>query len=762
MTGAVDAALDCRCSAPRRAHLSVRFGMLAVGLSCTGAHAQEMSPGSGLLPTVEVVGSILVPGLDTPLRQVPANVQVMPGRDLARSGRDNIADYLARAATSVSLNAAQGNDYQPDLNFRGFTASPLLGVPQGLSVYQDGVRLNEPFGDAVNWDLIPPAAIAGLQLVPGSNPVYGLNTLGGTISVVTKNGRTHPGASVQLTGGAHGRRGLEAELGGVQGDVDYFVAANRASDNGWAAHNESEVRQLFAQLGMRVGSGRIDASITGADNRLSGSQTLPLSFADDIRQAYTYPDTNVNRLLLATVRANTAVSDQVRLSGNMYYRRYRNRNLSSNVNDDFDPSAEAGAAEAFNDRSAIAQYSFGAALQANFSGQLARHRNELLLGASLDAGRASYTLDSQPATFTADRGTMGMGGFERDTDALTRNRYAGLYFSNMLALSESWALTLSGRYNRATIEIRDIGGANPKLNASHRFSRFNPAVGIAFSPRKTLTLYASYNEGTRAPTPMELTCADPDDPCKLPNAFLADPLLRQVVVKTVEAGARGQHGMLSWSAATYRSELDDDIQFVSSGGFASTAGYFRNIGTTRRQGVELAGSLAWKAWTLAAAYGLVDATYRSGFAVNSPVNSTADALGAIAVLPGARMPAIARQTLKLTLRYVPRSRFELGANFDVASGTFARGDENNADVRGKLPGYGVINLDSRYLAADGLEFFARVDNLFDRRYATLGMLGLNAFAGPSRQFDPAHAVGEQFRGYAAPRTIVAGVKYAWR
>ena len=95
----------------------------------------------------------------------------------------------------VSVNETQNNPYQPDVLFRGFTASPLLGTPQGLSVFQDGVRVNEPFGDAVNWDLIPVNAIADMILIPGSNPVFGLNTLGGSLSVTTKNGRTHKGGA---------------------------------------------------------------------------------------------------------------------------------------------------------------------------------------------------------------------------------------------------------------------------------------------------------------------------------------------------------------------------------------------------------------------------------------------------------------------------------------------------------------------------------------------------------------------------------------
>src|SRR4029077_8006871 len=124
-----------------------------------------------------------------------------------------LTDFLGTNANSVSVGAAQGNAYQQDISFRGLTASPLLGAPQGLSVFQDGVRINEAFGDVVNWDLLPPSAISSIQLIPGSNPVFGLNTLGGALAIYTRSGAQHPGGSIEVSGGAFGRRTAELEYG---------------------------------------------------------------------------------------------------------------------------------------------------------------------------------------------------------------------------------------------------------------------------------------------------------------------------------------------------------------------------------------------------------------------------------------------------------------------------------------------------------------------------------------------------------------------
>ena len=756
-------------STMRHAALAMQLGVeVGVGIGLAGmlgaAQAQE-NPAEALeLPTVQVIGTSLLPGLGTPIQDVPYNVQLLNSDSIAGQRQNSLADHLEQNAGSVTVNAAQGNPYQPDISFRGFTASPLLGVPQGLSVFQDGVRINEPFGDTVNWDLLPQSAIANIQLIPGSNPVFGLNTLGGALAVYTKSGSAYPGGSVQFSGGSFGRKAMEFEQGGKRGNLDYFVTGNLADDRGWAEHNASRIQQFFGKVGYQTSVTDFDVSLTSANNRLEGTQTLPNSFADNIRQAYTYPDRNNNKLLLLTAKGSRFINDDVLVGGNVYYRNYRNSNVSSNVNNEFGEvtNGVADTTEAFNDRAVIDQNSYGAGLQLTLLGQVAGRKNQFVIGASADIGDARYTQEEQEATFTADRGTIGAGEFERTTDAKTRNRYYGLFASDTLSLGERWTLTLSGRYNLARVAIRDQSGEAPQLDGDHRFSRFSPALGLNFNPTPQLTTYATYNEGMRAPTAIELTCADPEAPCKLPNSFLSDPPLKKVVSKTFELGARGKQGEhLSWSAAAYRTELDDDIQFVSSGGTATNAGYFQNVGKTRRQGLELGGAGKWGPLSVSARYGFIDATYQTGFSENSPVNTSADETGAIQVKNGDRIPGIPRHNLKLRLGYDLTAQWNVGANVVYSSSVHARGDENNSDARGKVPGYGVLNLDTRYTIRKGWDVFARVNNLFNREYANLGVLGLNAFAGPGNSFDGANPVGEQFRGYGAPRGIWIGTRYAW-
>lgn len=143
-----------------------------------------------------------LPSLNLTLEQIPAPVQTAGSADIDASGALDLSDFLNRRFTGVFVNETQGNPFQRDLNYRGYTASPLLGTPQGLSIYMDGVRLNQPFGDVVSWDLIPRQAIGSATLMPGSNPLFGLNTLGGALAIQTKDGRSSPGTSVRAIYGS--------------------------------------------------------------------------------------------------------------------------------------------------------------------------------------------------------------------------------------------------------------------------------------------------------------------------------------------------------------------------------------------------------------------------------------------------------------------------------------------------------------------------------------------------------------------------------
>jgi outer membrane receptor protein involved in Fe transport len=749
-----------------RAGLKLVFGSAFASITA-GAWAQAASaPPNTELPTIVVVGTTPLLGVGTPLEKVPANVQTIKGNEIEAQHSATVTDYLQQNVVSVDVNDAQGNSSQTNINYRGFTASPLLGTPQGLSVFLDGVRINEPFGDVVNWDLIPEAAINTMQLIPGSNPTFGLNTLGGSIAITTKNGRTNPGGNIDISGGSWGKKTAQIEQGGVIGsNLDYYFTANIANDNGWAAQNSSRLRQAFAKLRYTDADTTISLSMGGADNTLNGSQTIPRSFLNNYKQAYTFPDTNENQVGYITLSGEHYFSPNVELSGNLYYRHYRNRNVSSNVNDNYGEADEDGTidlTQATNDQSVIVTDSYGASLQLTLLNKLFGMDNQLILGGAGDFANSHFTQSSQPAEFTDSRATIGLGPFVPTTNAKTRNENWGIYFENTLSFTEQWSMTLAGRYNWAKATIGDESGVQPLLDGRHTFSRFNPAIGFNWNPTPWFTAYATYNEGMRSPTAIELACADPNAPCSLPNDFIADPELKPVISKTFEIGARGHIGTsTTWSAALYSTTLTDDIQFVSSEGATSTLGYFQNVGKTRRQGFELAGRTRWGPLGFAASYSYVNATYRSTWRENSASNSSADADGNITVHSGDRIPGIPANTVKLRVDYNPLSRWNIGTNLTYRSNIFARGDENNQDVNGSIAGYFLIDLDTTYNVTKQLQVYATVKNLLNKRYANFAILGENFFNGPNHTFNGADTTNEQFLGIGAPRGVWVGLRYAW-
>ncbi|CAN7712262.1 TonB-dependent receptor [Paraburkholderia sp. DD10] len=764
----------------RRIGLTLGFGGALAGLSVTAwaqaepavaasaaaAKPDQASADVTLAPVV-VVGTTPLLGIGTPLSQVPANVQTVRAQELDQQHRSTLTDYFAKNLPSVDIADAQGNPYQVNINYRGFTASPLLGTPQGLSVFVDGVRVNEPFGDVVNWDLIPQQAIDTIQLIPGSNPTYGFNTLGGAISISTKNGKTSPGGEAEVALGSWGRKTAQIEQGGTLGaNLDYYVTGSVANDNGWAEQNASRVRQAFGKLRYTDADTTLSFSAGGADNDLHGAQTIPRSFLGNPKQPYTYPDQNVNEVGYVTLSGDHYFNDHVELSGNLYYRHFRNSNLSSNVNSGFgsvDDDGNIDTVQATNDKSSVTTESYGASLQLTLLGKLGGMENQFVAGVSADLANSRYVAASQEAAFTDSRATLGLGDFTQETAAKTHNGNYGIYLQDTLSLTRQWSLTLAGRYNWADATIGDSSGTQPQLNGHHTFSRFNPAVGINWNPSSAFTAYATYNEGMRSPTAIELACADPAAPCSLPNDFVSDPSLEPVISRTFEIGARGRVGQATtWSAAVYSTTLDNDIQFISSNGASSTEGFFQNVGRTRRQGAELSGHSKFGPLAVTASYSYVDATYRSTWTEHSPSNSSADANGNITVKSGNHIPGIPANTIKLQLDYAATSKWNVGANLTWRGGIYAQGDENNQDVNGKIAGYLLIDLDTSYQVTKQLQVFASITNLLDKRYASFGTLGENFFNGPNHTFDGASAVNEQFVGPGAPRGVWMGLRYAWK
>jgi len=736
------------------------------------------------LGNIEVISTTPLPGVGVTLDQVPANVQSVSSKDIAKQHTLELSDYINNNLGGVTITEGQSNPYMADVNFRGFTASPLAGAPQGLSVFQDGVRINEPFGDTVNWGLIPQSAISSINLMPGSNPVFGLNTLGGALSVNTKSGSSNPGLAAEIMGGSWGRRGLNASYGGASGNVDYFVTGNFAKEDGWRDSSKSEVNQIFSKVGWQNETTDLDLSLTLAHNNLNGVQALPKSWLNKPEQAYTYPDSVGNRMEMLSLKGSHFFSDEHLVGANVYVRNSRINNFASNTNDCF-ASTETGLGEACdqtlaaptsitdqgsNEKSSTNQLGYGFAAQYSYLGDVIKHKNQFTVGLSADLGRSKYKAAEQSTDFSVNRGAIATGDFEQNTNIRTNNKYYGLYATDIFSVSEKLHLTLSGRYNYVQVGIKDNMEADPNTgkfvsgdsdHIKHSFNRFNPAVGLNYNFSNTLGVYGGYNEGMRAPTPIELSCADPLTPCRLPTDFLADPLLKPVVSKTFEAGVRGLFAPnIRWNATVFRTMLKDDIQFISSRN-SFNLGYFNNVGDTQRQGIELGLGAKFDKLNLTANYQYLQATFKDSVTFHNENNSSSDADGNFTTKSGDYLPNIPKHSLKVHAAYDITPSLTVGVNMISSASVYARGDENNKDANGKVAGYTVFNMDANWQFHQNWSGFVKVSNIFDKDYATMGILGTNAFNTASKSFntDPTGWQPEQFQSPGAPRAGWVGLRY---
>ena len=798
---------------------------------------------------IVVVGVTPLAGPGIELNKIPFNVQTVTATDLAESLSLDITDHLNSNSASVNVNAAQNNPLQPDLQFRGFTASPLLGLPQGVAVYQDGVRINEPLGDAVNWDMLPESAISSMTLLSGANPVFGLNALGGAININMKNGFNFGGTEAEFYTGDWNRNVGTIESGGNNGTWGYYANLSYFEEDGWRDLSDSEAMNFYGSISWRNGErSALDLAFQDGQSDLTGNGPAPLGLLDLDREAvFTAPDITENNVTLFSLNSIHRLSDSLVLSGTVYRRDNDTDSFNGDASefelcefsggaqalleetDDIEDALESDLGielddictgnvaeitsfdaleqlieqqsvlaglnpedfeledaidelsgsgilsdEAINNISNRQQTSEGLEGQLTFLDELAGFNNQLVVGFSYFKGDSRFRSVTELADLDPDtRSTAGLGTGtffdEAATDISTRTETWSLYFTNALDLSETLTLTLAGRFNESDVTLRDKSGERPELNGDHSFSRFNPSVGLAWQIDEGFNAYLSYNESNRVPTPIELSCneeifslaqaraeAEGDDPddvefeCRLPNAFLADPPLDDVVTRNVEAGFRLQTDDVNYRLGLFHATNQDDIIFQTTG---RATGLFANVDKTRRLGFEsaLSGSLGSLNWF--ATYSYVDATFEDDFQALSPNHDFADGEGNISVAAGDRIPGIPKHQAKLGASYRFDSDLLLAAEAIYNSDQRLRGDESNQ--LDEVDGFVVVNLRAIYQINDNFSVFARINNLFDTEYESFGLLGEN----PAEVIDFLNDESPYFLGAGAPRGAWVGARF---
>ncbi|WP_336486932.1 TonB-dependent receptor [Methylobacterium nigriterrae] len=794
-------------------------------LPCT-VQAQQGATQAVTLEELNVVATTPVSGTGggggQRLDKVPFTVETVSARQLEQDRPTLDPTFtLARTTPGVNVSDGQGNSFRQTLTYRGFDASPLQGAPQGLAVYQNGTRINEAFGDVVNWDLIPSVAINRIDIVTG-NPVFGLNALGGAVNIEMKNGFTWQGKEVSVMGGSDGRIVGTLQYGEVIGPWSFYFAGEGLRDAGWRFQSPSEIGRVYADLGHRTLDSEFHVIASGAKTFFGAAAATPVDFTHvDPRAIFTNPQTTSTEVGQIQVTGKVNVSPTWDLQGNAYMRRFSQvyvdgndgnfENCSSRSNfrgflcyeDDGFTIAPGQTQAQFRNQFLILgpqnqripfragipygtldtvrteATGYGGTLQATNRDQWFGHNNTFIVGGSIDA--ADYTFKSASTlgvinpdlSITVDPNNpyygnipgLGVGPI-RTAAALGiapslvtgSNLYLGLYALDTFDVTDALTLTAGARLNFARISTQDQTGFSPDVTGTHYFNRINPVAGLTYKFYPWLNLYGGYSESNRAPTPLELACANPNRPCLLPNSLVADPPLNQVVARTYEAGFRGTvpdfyaGGLLNYKIGAFRTDLTNDILQIAVPGNAAR-GYYVNVPATQRQGIEVAGEYVGERLSLYANYALIDATFQFRGNLSSPNNPLANG-GLITVSPGNKVPLVPDHQIKVGFNYAVTPTWTFGANLQAYSSSYFRGDESN--LNRKLPAYFTANLNTSVQVTPRLQVFALMTNIFNNRYANFGTFAEpGAVAGNYVIRDPRTTT------LAQPLSVYGGIRYAF-
>ena len=712
----------------------------------TAQHVQRLAP-------QRITGTRLAP-LDSASRAVGVHADLISLSDVRRiTPGPATAAQLIGALNGVSNFDDQGTRAQPTIDLRGWTLSPVVGVPQGVSVFLDGVRINEADAQEVNFDLIPTEAIASAAVVRGPVALYGRNSLAGAVLLTTARGdASRVESDVSL--GRFGYRDAHILASGSTdsqiGELDGLFLARGSDEDGFRQASAARTRMLFANIGRRsrgAGGADVELSVEYAHDRVYQPGSLPESLLDvDPRINYTAGDFFAPDLVHIALRGSAQLGVAT-VRGNAFVRRNTTEQFNVNV-------------DAPSSRAHIGATTVGSTLELDLPLRMSSLPGSLTLGAEVSRDLVRYRISAEPTAdapaIPADCDASGLCDNVRvDADN------AGLFGQLMLPLiadadpnaaTPPLALTIAARGDYARVPIRDLRDASN--DGTSTFTRISPRVALAYHGMHGASAYVAVSTAFRTPAPLELACADEQAPCVLPFALGDDPPLSPVTVVNYEVGGEWTPAEgLTTNLSAYDSEIRNEIVFAAS---SLTAGFFRNIPRTQRRGVELSAHaeriLSSGTLRAFAQYGYVSARYRSTVELASSLPNEP------AVVPGDRFPLSPahRTTTGVGATVVTHSAVldaDIRARF--VSSQFLRGDE--ANTQRPLPGYGVVAAHlssrvSRYTIA------LNADNLLDRRYVSFGTFAPDVRGTPDAFGEPPIV---RFLTPGYPRTFTLALTATW-
>ncbi len=738
---------------------------------------------------------------------IPNTTQNLSSQDIKKNLSKSIVDLMNENLSGLTVKDVQNGSFQKNVDYRGFTASPLLGEAQGLAIYLDGVRINESFGDTVQWELIPENAVKQIDLM-SSNPAFGLNSLGGSLSITTKKGIDFINeddfidSTYKYGSFSYHSELMEYGIGNSENNIGLYTSIELENEDGWRDHSGGKIKRLYTSIGGEKENFDYNFSFLGGATDLNGNGVVPIELLEKRRNSvFTWPDKTKNSLALFYGNTNYYTKKDSVISTNVYLRKLH-RNTINADEIDAEECAEDSAADAselqsdygFDDSplcgednssgdygiildqygnaiesdDSIRKYgalnktftsttTFGGTIQYDTFFDFYARNHKLNFGFAYDQARTFFrsqtflgkltndrTVDSllngfgQPIELIAEQEHSGNGGDPDDkergdvgpAELEGKLNLFGLYLNDNFRFTNKILVSASTRLNLAFVELIDKFETNSytrtfKVDGDHRYFRANPSLGFVYDASENYSLIFNYKEANRAPSPVELSCADPAAPCRLPNAFVADPPLEQVISRGIEFGARGAYSNktynVNWNSIGYFNQNTDDILFVSSGTGLSS-GYFKNFGKTNRYGIDL----SYKYKKNENDFGFDEANFnysylKATFQTSHTLPAANHPNGSNDVEAGDIIPGMPEHKLNAKISFKVKKNLSLSIGSIGSSGVYLRGDESN-QLKETSP-YLLFNLETNYYKSDKFNMFARIDNVLNSNYETMGVLG---------------------------------------
>jgi iron complex outermembrane recepter protein len=650
------------------------------------------------LPVVRVVGSVLQGAGPAIGSGLPARASTLAATELRASKPRLLADAIAREP-GMSLYDDLGSASKSTLVARGFTASPVVGLPQGISVFLDGVPVNEPDAGQVNFDLLPLDHVERVEILSGTASLLGPHSLGGAVNLITRNGQGDAAGEIELTGGSYDRYGVTlSHGGGAPRGWTYFAGGGHANEHGWRAHTGARQGHVLLNVGhldARVG---VRLQAFAANSRAETAGSLPLSVyrfrPDSNLSAGDFEDINQMHLALSAYRPVGAGLG----SALLWFRQSDAERFNVNQVDDPD----------------VRSFSDNRSIGASADWRAARPIGAAVLGYRVGIGGSANRSRIQ---IEAERIDVG-----RTTDIESPIAKLDAYALADVAIGRA-TFSSGARYDVVRIPFRNRLDATRDTTST--FRRLSPRAGVRVALGDATSAYASAGQSFRAPALIELACADPEEPCPLPFALGDDPPLDPVVATTFEAGGAWTRGAVAVTLSAYRTDVRDDIflfPYDEAGAPSGSTidGYFANIGGTRREGVELQASAVAGAVALRASYAVTHATFRVDDVEIFSIREEAG--GENTVARGDRLPLVPTHVAASSATVALPHGVSASLVASYTGERVLRGDESNDEA--PLAGYWLLEAGlGIHIAA--WELRAIVRNLLDMEHATFGTFNLN-------------------------------------